>query len=232
MLALLTGATRGIGAAVCRKLLKMGYTTAFLYRNEHTYQAFLSTLSDEEKSRVWAVQGNLAKPDDITAFSESLLAEKGLPETIILNAGVYEGGFPSELSPADWATQMQLNFGQAQQSLFPLLPALKARKSGKIILIGTVVTREPRTFAASYTLSKGLLDQYGRLMADELRGYNIALSRILPGSVNTETWGDAEVPRECFVEPDDIAGAVEFILRQRPAVWIEEMVVRPLDKNW
>ncbi len=232
MLALLTGATRGIGAAVCRKLLKMGYTTAFLYRNEHTYRAFLGTLSEEEQSRVWALQGNLAKPDDITAFSERLLAEKGLPETIILNAGVYEGGFPSELSPAEWATQLQLNFGQVQQTLFPLLPALKVRKSGKIILIGTVVTREPRTFAASYTLSKGLLDQYGRLLADELRGFNIDLTRILPGSVNTETWGDADVPRECFVEPDDIAGTVEFVLNQRAPVWIEEIVVRPLDKNW
>jgi NADP-dependent 3-hydroxy acid dehydrogenase YdfG len=150
----------------------------------------------------------------------------------VLNAGVYDGGFPSELSQTDWATQLQLNFGQAQQTLEPLLSGLKTRKSGKIILIGTVVTREPRTFAASYTLSKGLLDQYGRLLADELRGYNVALTRILPGSVNTETWGDADVPRECFVEPDDIAGTVEFVLNQRAPVWIEEIVVRPLDKNW
>lgn len=232
MLALLTGATRGIGAAVCRKLLKLGYTTAFLYRNEETYAAFLGTLSEEEKTRVWAQRGDLAKPDDIAGFVQQLQSELGLPDVIVLNAGVYEGGVPSELSPADWATQLQLNFGQAQQTLFPLMPALKARKSGKIILIGTVVTREPRTFAASYTLSKGLLDQFGRLMADELRGYNIALTRILPGSVNTETWGNADVPRACFVEPDDIAGTVEFVLNQRPAVWIEEIVVRPLDKNW
>ena len=73
---------------------------------------------------------------------------------------------------------------------------------------------------------------YARLLGEELRESGIGVTRIVPGSVNTATWGDADVPRDQFVQAGDIARLVLEITHMPLHTWVEEITIRPLDKNW
>ena len=69
-------------------------------------------------------------------------------------------------------------------------------------------------------------------MADEMRDVNVGVTRIVLGSVNTPSWGDSDVPISKFAQSEDIALAVEQIIRMKPATWVEEIIIRPKDRNW
>ena len=104
--------------------------------------------------------------------------------------------------------------------------------NGHIFNICSVLSLSPRVDAATYTISKHALKGFNDVLREEMREHNVKVTAIYPGSINTSSWEGIEAPKEKFVQPEDIAKTVKTCLQISKNANIEEVVIKPLDKNY
>lgn len=233
MKAIITGATSGIGRAIALRLARDQWSIATISRDAarlEQLEADVREIFPQHESLFF--RGDLLNEEDCTRFTEAIREQAGFPNLIVNCAGLYHTGRASQLTEEQLMEQLQINFFSAFRATQPWVEDFKQRRSGTIISIGSIVSREPRTGAAAYSLSKQLLDGWMRLLADELRDAGVKVCRIIPGSVNTPSWdGEPEALRSVIVNPEEIAEIVSVLLSLPPESWMEEVVIRPLMKN-
>ena len=232
MRAIITGASSGIGSAIAHRLAEAGWQLAVISRTKMRLDALQESLKRYGEQQHIFVTGDLLEPETVQEFCATIQKHWGNVDLIVNNAGEYVPGDVGALTLTELDEQMQINFRSGFQLIQDFLPSMKALGKGRIVFISSIAVRELRPYAAAYTLSKGLNDIYARLLGEELRESGIGVTRIVPGSVNTATWGDADVPRDQFVQADDIARLVLEITQMPLHTWVEEITIRPLDKNW
>ncbi len=232
MKVLITGATSGIGKAIALHLANLGCKIIFPARNSEKAKALIAQLAQiNDTTHDWRMC-DVTEEITLKAFNDYVQKNHGIPDVIINNAGIYDFGTVLESSEEQLETMLDQNFRHAYRISQYWIPYLKDVKKGTIIFIGSQVTKELRTGAAAYTMAKGLLEFYAKLVAEEMRDANVGVTRIVPGSVNTPSWGDMDVPKSSFVQSEDIALAVEQIIRMKPGTWVEEIIIRTKDRNW
>jgi NADP-dependent 3-hydroxy acid dehydrogenase YdfG len=234
MKAIVTGASSGIGLAIAKQLAKEGWHIATASRSEERISDLRWQLvrASRDGREPMIVKADLSVPKEHDNFMMAVDMAWNCPDLIVCNVGTFAPDKPSTMTVEALQKQLEINAFSAIRTCSHFIHRMKIRKKGMIIFTGTILNIEPRTEAASYTLSKGLLNQYAKLLADELRPHNIRVSRIQPGSVNTPTWGTEKVPLETFVQPSDIADAVSWMVKVPESTWVEELIIRPTDKNW
>jgi short-subunit dehydrogenase len=229
MLAVITGATRGIGKAATLALARLGYRLAFVARPSKQLNQLLLELGE---SKPIYVEGDLRENHSIAALNAKINSEGLVPDLILLNAGIFTPGLVDDLTRQQLDDALDHNFVPALETIRPWLDAMKLRKSGRIIFIGSIATRNPRPEAAPYVLSKALLSAYAELLFHSLRSSNISVTRIIPGAIDTDTWQGLDVPRAHFIPAEDLARIIVSITQLAPQTVPEEIIVRPTDPNW
>ena len=232
MRAIITGATSGIGKAIALKLADAGWELAVISRSEEKLELLKKELLSLGNQEHVFHQGDLSQPSTVNTFCENVAKHWQQIDLIVNNAGEYVPGDIGSLRLEQLDEQMNINFRSGFQLIQHFVPSFKQAGKGRIVFISSQVVRDPRPFAAAYTLSKSLNDMYARLLGEELRESGVGVTRIVPGSVNTATWGDADVPRDQFVQPEEIAQLVADICQMPSSTWVEEIRIRPIDKNW
>ncbi len=234
MKAILTGASSGIGLAISETLSKQGWQIASASRSIEKAAQLAEILRNNhpEGKESFIFQADLSRTEGQKKFIEETRKIWDCPDLIICNAGIYSTDFPSEITIEKLSEQLEINAFQAIRIVNEWLPAFKQRGKGIIIFTGSIINIYPRTGAASYTLSKNLLDGYSRLLFDELKETSIKITRIQPGSVDTPSFDVEVAPVDSFVKPQDIASAVSWILNLPETTQIEELIIRPTDKKW
>lgn len=233
MRALITGATRGIGRAVAHALAKEGYDLALSARS-------LSDLEDLRQElrgiyphlEVIARSADLTESYDIDALAKTILLHWGSIDVLVNNVGAYSMGRLGEGDRKAMENSLKTNFFSAYHLTLPLLPTFKEQARGHIFNIGSIVTHEPRVEAATYTIAKFALQGFTKVLAEELRDHGVKVTSILPGSVNTSSWDGIEAPKERFVQPGDVATTLVSALSLSSGAWIEELIIRPTDRNY
>lgn len=229
MLAVITGATRGIGKAATLALARLGYRLAFVARPSKQLNQLLLELGE---SKPIYVEGDLRENHSIAALNAKIKSEGLVPDLILLNAGIFTPGLVDDLTRQQLDDALDHNFVPALETIRPWLDAMKLRKSGRIIFIGSIATRNPRPEAAPYVLSKAMLSAYAELLFHSLRSSNISVTRIIPGAIDTDTWQGLDVPRAHFIPAEDLARIIVSITQLAPQTVPEEIIVRPTDPNW
>jgi len=234
MKAIITGASSGIGQAIARQLASEGWQIATATRHEESISVIKSDLTKRHPQHIEPIvmKADLSEPSALETFLSIIELSWDCPDLIICNVGIFSPDTPSTLKIEELQHQIEINAFSAIRMCNHYVPKFKEAQKGMIIFTGTILNLEPRTEAASYTLSKGLLNSYAIMLADELRSSKIRVSRIQPGSVSTPTWGTEPVPHENFVQPEDIAIGVSWMVNLPKTTWVEELIIRPTDKNW
>jgi 3-oxoacyl-[acyl-carrier protein] reductase len=229
--AVVTGASKGIGAGIARELAADG---AAVVVNFASSKAGADKIVDEIKrggGRAIAAQADLSKPDDIKKVFAAAKKEFGKLDILVNNAGVYEFGAIEDITPEHFHRMFNINV------LGLLLATQEAVKlfgdaGGSVINISSVAaTSAPPTFAV-YSATKAAVDAVTRSLAQELGPRNIRVNSVNPGMVETEglhaagiTEGDfrkqieAQTPLRRIGQPSDIAPMVAF-LASDDARWI------------
>jgi len=229
MLALITGATRGIGKASIVALAQLGYRPAFVARPSNQLQELLQEL---KHSNPIVEEGDLRDGRSILALNDKINSEDLVPNIIVLNAGIFTPGLVDDMTAPQLQEALSHNFTPALETVQPWLNAMKARKSGRIIFMGSIATRNPRPEAAPYVLTKAMLTSYAELLFHSLRAYNVAVTRIIPGAIDTDTWAGLDVPRSHFIPATDVAQLIVTIAQLSTQTVPEELILRPADPNW
>jgi len=228
--AIVTGAGRGIGAAIARKLAKLGATAVLCGRTQATLDATAQSILDAGgKTEVI--------PCDVTVLHQLEYAATRVDSTfgrcdvLVNNAGV--GGFSDALhnmSPDDWDRILNTNLRGVYFAIKAFAPLMIRNYSGHIINISSLAGKNALPNGAAYSASKWGLNGLTYSMAEELRGHGIRVSLICPGSTHTEFSGHEGKSPDKMLIAEDVAHAVETLVTLRPQAFISEVLLRPAQK--
>ncbi len=227
--ALVTGASRGIGFAIARRLGQMGARVSICGRNQAKLDRSASSLRDEGIETL-AVQADVARGDQISALVQKTRQELGPIDILVNNAGTGVFGPFHEFGESDWNAVMDTNLKSVFLVCRAVAPEMIRRQTGHIINISSLAGKNTFANGAIYCASKwGLMGLSGS-MAEDLRGYGIRVSAICPGSVATEFPGQGGKTASKILQPDDVAHAVAALVTQSGGSFISEVHIRPTRK--
>ena len=228
--AVVTGAGRGIGAAIARTLAALGTTAVLCGRTQSTLDATARAIIDD---------GGKAEviPCDVTLLHQVEYAAARVDSTfgrvdiLVNNAGL--GGFTEpliNLTPDEWDRILNTNLRGVYYMIHAFAPMMVRAKSGHIINISSLAGKNPVPKGAAYAASKWGLNGMTYSVAEELRGENIRVSVICPGSVHTELSPHAGKDPKKMLQPHDVAHAVAMLVTQSRQSFMSEVLIRPTQK--
>jgi 3-oxoacyl-[acyl-carrier protein] reductase len=228
--ALVTGAGRGIGAAIARKLSALGATTVLCGRTQSSL--------DETAQQILETGGKVeVVPCDVTVLHQLEYAAARVNSTfgrldiLVNNAGVGRFNEPLHtLPPEDWDRILNTNLRGVYYAIRAFVPLMIRALSGHIINISSLAGKNPVPNGAAYAASKWGLNGLSYSVAEELRGHNIRVSVICPGSVDTELSPHTGKDPKKMLQSDDVAHAVAMLVTQTPQSFVSELLIRPTQK--
>lgn len=234
--ALITGASRGIGRAIALRLARDGYTVALNYRADE--QAALGTA---QILQALGGDGMLCQADvsDERAVRQMVLAvekQYGRIDLLVNNAGVAQQALFTDLTSEDWKRMMDVHINAAFYTSSAVLPGMIRRKSGSIINIASMWGQTGASCEVHYSTAKAALIGMTKALAKEVGPSGIRVNCVSPGAVDTDMMaGFSAEDRQAIAEetplcrlgkPEEIAAAVSF-LASSDAAFITGQVLAP-----
>jgi NADP-dependent 3-hydroxy acid dehydrogenase YdfG len=229
--AVVTGASRGIGAATARALAAAGARVALVARGADALDALATALGAGHL----AVPADCTKADDVARLADAVQAwAGGAPDILVNNAGSYPRATLLDQDPDEFAATLDLNLAAPFRVLHAFLPAMRARRSGHVVSIGTVADRNIWPMNGAYSASKFGLRALHEVLYAESRGSGVRATLIAPGAVDTGIWdaheaelGKTLAKRTAMLRPDDVARAVLFAVSQPAHMAVHELRLSP-----
>ncbi len=228
--AVVTGASRGIGAAIARRLATMGATIVATSRNPESLSQLAQSIR-ENGGQCEAVPCDVTNLAQVEAVGRAVEKKYGRLDILVNNAGI--GNFQGklhELPPDEWERILNTNLRGPYYFIRAFAPLMIRAKSGHIVNISSLAGKNAVPNGAAYAASKWGVNGLSASVAEELRGQNIRVSVICPGSTATE-FGDHSAKNESkMLTAEDIAHVVAMIVTQAPQSFVSEISIRPTHK--
>jgi 3-oxoacyl-[acyl-carrier protein] reductase len=229
--AVVTGAARGIGEAIANRLADMGATVVLTARDQARL-AQVKTAIENRGGRAFVLACDLTDASAVGDLGEKVAKEHGRCDILVNNAGVGVLRKPLiDLPVEEWDQMMHTNLRAPYLMMRSLAPLMIAARSGHIINISSLAGKNVLPEGAAYSASKWGLNGLTYSVAEELRKYNVRVSVIAPGSVNTHFGGPRGTKDPSrMIQPEDVAQVVAMLVTQAPTSFISEVLLRPTMK--
>ena len=239
--ALVTGASSGIGRAVARRLAAEGLRVGAMARRGDRL-ASLATDLDQEGQSLLPLVADVSDRGAVESAVERLRTEFGPVDVLVNNAGVMPVAPLTELRVDDWERMVDVNVKGVLYGLAAVLPDMLERQSGHVVMIGSVAGRRPFPGGTVYAATKFAVRALVMGMQLELSSTEgIRVTDIQPGVVDTELQDHHPDPARTaafeegwkerrMLAPEDIADAVWFALDAPARMNVNEILVRPTDQ--
>lgn len=226
--ALVTGASRGIGLAIARTLARMGAKLALCARDSGK----LAIVADELSrcGTVIPIPADISRAGDIDSLVQKTEQSVGPIEVLVNNAGIGYFAPVQAASEANWDSVLDTNLKAVFLLSKAVAPGMIRRGSGHIVNIASLAGKNAFAGGAIYCASKWGLLGLTQCMAEDLRPHGIRVSAVCPGTVATDFSPHAGKDTSKMLQPEDVAHAVETILTQAPQSFISEILLRPTQK--
>ncbi|MCR5099547.1 MAG: SDR family NAD(P)-dependent oxidoreductase [Lachnospiraceae bacterium] len=221
--AFVTGASRGIGAAVARALAAAGYDLGIMCeKNTDALLALGDELSRSYGIRVFSFTGDVGDADFVASAASSFLDEYKRIDVLVNNAGISHIGLLTDMSVSQWQRMIDVNLSSVFYTCRAFVPAMVSAKSGSIINISSMWGSAGASCEVAYSASKGGVNSFTRALAKELALSDIRVNAIACGCIDTDmNAGFSEEEREALCEdipmgrfgrPDEVAAEVMHII--------------------
>ena len=219
--AIVTGGSRGIGAAICRIFAENGANVAFLYaKNRESAESLEKELSGLGV-KVKAYQCDVSDYDAVAAVFKTILEDFGSAQILVNNAGITRDNLVVRMSLKDFDSVIETNLKAAFNTIKQLYPLFMRQRSGKIINISSVSGLIGNSGQANYSSSKAGLIGLTKSVAKELGSRGVCVNAVAPGFIDTEmTQSLSEKTKEAIMNQiplgrmgsvADVAGVVGFL---------------------
>jgi short-subunit dehydrogenase len=226
---LITGASKGIGAAAARAFAAAGYQLLLLARSGDALEELAAELRSPQ-CRVETASVDLADPRGIQAGLQDLLSRGLQPSVLINNAGAAYTGNLAEMPLERWQWLLQLNVTSVLQVCQAVLPALR-QQSGLIINVSSHAARNAFPDWGAYCMTKAALASLSRCLAEEERQHGVRVSTLTLGAVNTPLWDSETVhssfDRRAMLHPQRVAEALLSLAQQPSSQTVEDVTLMP-----
>lgn len=226
-IAIVTGASKGIGLAIAAAFVAEGYCVIICSRNMlHLEEAKNSIINKYPLADLQLFVANFENPIEVQAFGNFCL-QQGSPAILVNNAGIYLPGNIQDEAEGNLELMMQLNFFSTYHLTRQLLPSMMANKQGHIFNISSVAGLSAYPGGGSYSISKFALTGFNKNLRFELKGSGIKVTGIFPGAVMTDSWKGFDNSNNRIMEAGDIAAMVIAASKLSAQATVEDIVVRP-----
>jgi short-subunit dehydrogenase len=222
-LALITGASGGIGESVSRALAQRGIRVILVARRTERLDMVASDIS-QSGGQAYVYQTDLTNPSERASLSEKILHDQGIPEILINNAGMGWYGFFSKMPWEVARDLIELNISSTTHLTSLFLPHMLTLTKARIINIGSIAGKLPEQGIALYSASKAYLDTFTKSLSRELRGTQTSISVLRAGPVKTDFFNRAfelpaggRIPGEFFAVPPERVSQSVWRLIQFPS---------------
>lgn len=210
--AIVTGASYGMGQSIAKGLALEGVKLAICARGEEKLKAVSSEL-ESMGAEVLAVTADVLKVEDIDSFVRKTLDKYGHVDILVNNAGGMVRGKFMEAKQADWQLGLELNVFSIIHCCHRVIPGMRARKWGRIINLASVWGHQPGVTPV-YNMVKAAVISVSKSLSNELAADNILVNAVCPGGIITPAWIET----------------AEIVAQKRGTTWQEE--IRKLGVTW
>jgi len=228
--AVITGAGRGIGAAIAQKLTSLGAVAVLCGRQRRPLESTAAAVA-RTGGRAEVVECDVRELRSVETAAARVDQRFGRVDILVNNAGV--GGFGGplhQMPPESWEQVLNTNLRGVYYCIRAFAPMMIRDQSGHIVNISSLAGKNPLPNGAAYAASKWGLNGLSYSVAEELRGYKIRVSVVCPGSVDTELSPHAGKDAAKMLQPHDVAHAVAMLVTQAPQSFVSEILIRPTQK--
>ncbi|TVY10594.1 elongation factor P 5-aminopentanone reductase [Paenibacillus cremeus] len=218
---LITGASRGIGAAIARRFSAVGMNVVIHYLQSHEAANETARSCMSHGSRVLTVTADLRSREQIIRMQEKLAHHDMIPDILVNNAGVSHYGMLSDITEEQWDDIMSINlkgtFLSTQQFMQPMI----TNKYGRIINVSSIWGISGASCEVAYSTAKGGINAFTKALAKELAPSGVTVNAVAPGAVDTLMMAgfdeqekqaiENDIPAGRFAQPDEIASLVYFL---------------------
>lgn len=218
--AIVTGASRGIGKSIALALAAKGAMIVAVGTNQEALDSVVADITSQGGTAM-AVTANIASPDDCDRLIQTAQEQYGSVDILVNNAGVTRDALLIKMKDDDWDTVIDTNLKGAFMTTRAAWKFMSKQRSGRIINITSVVGQMGNAGQANYCASKGGLIAMTKSNAREMAKRNVTVNAVAPGFITTAMTENlpekikeslsAQIPMERFGTPEDIANAVVFL---------------------
>lgn len=228
MIAVITGASRGIGKAVAKIFALHGYDLFLCSRNEeHLWQTVEELKTEFPQIAIEAKALDLGKKEQAVLFGEWVSNNADIVDVLVNNAGSFVPGNISDEPDGALEEMMEVNLYSTYHVTRTLLPKMMAAKTGHIFTLCSIASLHAYPNGGAYSISKFALLGFTKNLRHELKQHNIKVTALIPGAVYTDSWKGSGVSESRLMEAEDIASLIYTASRLSPQATVEEIIVRP-----
>jgi 3-oxoacyl-[acyl-carrier protein] reductase len=223
--ALITGGSRGIGAAAVKMFAQAGADVVFSFRREKETAHLVEQEARKHGTRIEAMQIDLRVADNSRKLVEFALERLGKLDIIVANSGIWNAAdVPIEkMTEREWDEMMRSNLKSVYGLIHFAVPAMIAQRSGRIIVIGSTAGQRGEAFHSHYAASKGAVISLVKSLSTELARHNILVNCVAPGWVDTDMsrpiletkagrkFVMSQIPLGRVATAEEVAGPIVFV---------------------
>jgi len=223
---IITGASSGIGRQIALDMAPDGHSFLLIGRNENRLKDVTKAVGDLGGTAVYAL-GDVSSETDVETHFELAQSKLGSIDVLVANAGVGHFGNLEDISIEQYDAQFNTNVRGVFLWLRKVLPNMKSRNSGQIIVTSSNLGLKTSGRASIYAATKHAVQAMVWSLRDELKGTNLKAATINPGSVSTPWFDGRDVDRSKMLTASDVAKAVRLIIDQGETSNIDHILLMP-----
>jgi NAD(P)-dependent dehydrogenase (short-subunit alcohol dehydrogenase family) len=212
--ALVTGASRGVGRALALSLAKRGLRLALVGRASSAHSETAALVRGVSAHAPLEVTAEFADAASLERAAARVVAELGAPSVVVHNAGMVVRARIEATSVAAWDEQMGVNLRAPFVLTRALLPSMRAAERGRFVFVGSISGTLGSPGAAGYAASKWGLTGFMKSLAEELKDTGLMACAVLPGSIDTDMLKGSPFPAR--MSAADVAKSIEFLALDAP----------------
>jgi len=223
--ALVTGGSRGIGAATVKLFAEAGADVVFSYNRNRDAAAQVEQDARKHGTRIESFKADVGKMADAKKLVDFSRERLGRLDVLVANAGIWnDKDIPIEqLAERDWDEMVRVNLKGVYTVVHSAVPHMIAQGGGRIIAVSSVAGQRGTAFHTHYSATKGGVISFAKALASELARHNILVNCVAPGFVDTDVWAAtlksksrakalvAAYPLKRVARPEEVAGPILFI---------------------
>jgi 3-oxoacyl-[acyl-carrier protein] reductase len=225
--AIVTGASRGIGRAIALQLARVGAKVVVNYASSSGAADELVAQIATEGGEAIAVQADVSKSDQIDALFSTVMDKWGRVDVLVNNAGITRDTLLLRMKPEDWQAVIDTNLTGVFLCTRAVSKIMLKQKSGRIVNIASVAGQTGNPGQANYSAAKAGVIGFTKTVAKELASRGITVNAVAPGFIATDMTNDLKVdgilqfiPLGRYGQPEEIAGMVKFLAADPAAAYI------------
>jgi ribitol 2-dehydrogenase len=232
--AIVTGASSGIGAAAARRLAGEGAKLVLAARSADKLQALAKELGKD----ALAVATDFTKGAEVDALMAAATKRFGQVDILFANAGSYIPGNAAEGDPDAWDKMIGVNVSGCFRCVHAVLPGMIARRSGDIVVTSSISGHQAIHWEPVYSATKHAVQSFVHGVRRQIAPHNVRIGALAPGMVLNELWGltdPAEVEKRRAAHAgllnEDVVDSLMFMLTRPPHVTIRDLVILPQNQD-